>query len=32
VVPALWTFTGAARAAYRDAIGYDDATWRRACG
>lgn len=32
VAPALWTFTGAARAAYREAIGYDDATWRRACG
>jgi aminoglycoside phosphotransferase (APT) family kinase protein len=32
VTPALWTFTGAARAAYREAIGYDDATWRRACG
>ncbi|WP_250038193.1 aminoglycoside phosphotransferase family protein [Paractinoplanes maris] len=29
---ALWTFTGAARAAYREALGYDDATWRRACG
>jgi aminoglycoside phosphotransferase (APT) family kinase protein len=32
VAPALWTFTGAARAAYREAIGYDDSTWRRACG
>jgi aminoglycoside phosphotransferase (APT) family kinase protein len=32
VAAALWTFTGAARAAYRDAVGYDDATWRRACG
>jgi aminoglycoside phosphotransferase (APT) family kinase protein len=32
VAPALWTFTGAAREAYREAIGYDDATWRRACG
>ena len=32
VAPALWTFTGAARDAYRDAVGYDDATWRRACG
>lgn len=32
VAPALWTFTGGARAAYREAIGYDDATWHRACG
>jgi aminoglycoside phosphotransferase (APT) family kinase protein len=32
VAPALWTFTGQARAVYREAIGYDDATWRRACG
>jgi aminoglycoside phosphotransferase (APT) family kinase protein len=32
VAPALWTFTGAAREAYREAIGYDEATWRRACG
>ncbi|MDI6100253.1 aminoglycoside phosphotransferase family protein [Actinoplanes sp. NEAU-A12] len=32
VAPALWTFTGAARDAYREAVGYDDATWRRACG
>ncbi len=32
VAPALWTFTGAARDAYRQAVGYDDATWRRACG
>jgi aminoglycoside phosphotransferase (APT) family kinase protein len=32
VAPALWTFTGAARAAYRQATGYDDATWLRACG
>ncbi|MEU8190854.1 phosphotransferase [Micromonospora carbonacea] len=32
VAPALWTFTGAARETYREAIGYDDATWRRACG
>jgi aminoglycoside phosphotransferase (APT) family kinase protein len=32
VAPALWTFTGAAREAYREAVGYDDATWRRACG
>ncbi|MEH0971807.1 aminoglycoside phosphotransferase family protein [Micromonospora sp. CPCC 205546] len=32
VAPALWTFTGAARDAYREAVGYDDATWHRACG
>jgi aminoglycoside phosphotransferase (APT) family kinase protein len=32
VAPALWTFTGAARDVYRDAVGYDDATWLRACG
>ncbi|WP_410811709.1 aminoglycoside phosphotransferase family protein [Micromonospora sp. 067-2] len=32
VAPAFWTFTGAARDAYRQAIGYDDATWLRACG
>jgi aminoglycoside phosphotransferase (APT) family kinase protein len=32
VAPALWTFTGEARTAYRKAIGYDDATWLRACG
>jgi aminoglycoside phosphotransferase (APT) family kinase protein len=32
IAPALWTFTGAAREAYRQAVGYDDATWRRACG
>lgn len=32
VSPALWTFTGAARDTYRQAVGYDDATWRRACG
>ena len=32
MAPALWTFTGAARAAYRETIGYDDATWQRACG
>jgi aminoglycoside phosphotransferase (APT) family kinase protein len=32
VAAALWTFTGAARDAYREAIEYDDATWRRACG
>jgi aminoglycoside phosphotransferase (APT) family kinase protein len=32
VAPALWTFTGAAREAYREAVGYDAATWRRACG
>jgi aminoglycoside phosphotransferase (APT) family kinase protein len=29
---ALWTFTGPARRVYREAVGYDDATWRRACG
>ncbi|GGQ48987.1 aminoglycoside phosphotransferase family protein [Couchioplanes azureus] len=29
---ALWTFTGAARQAYREAVGCDEATWRRACG
>jgi aminoglycoside phosphotransferase (APT) family kinase protein len=32
VAPALWTFTGEARSAYRTAMGYDDATWLRACG
>ncbi|MEV6598772.1 aminoglycoside phosphotransferase family protein [Actinoplanes sp. NPDC051346] len=32
VAPALWTFTGAARPAYREEVGYDDATWLRACG
>lgn len=32
VAPALWTFTGPARAVYREAIGYDDDTWLRACG
>lgn len=32
VAPALWTFTGEARAAYRDAMAPDDATWVRACG
>jgi aminoglycoside phosphotransferase (APT) family kinase protein len=32
VAPALWTFTGAARTAYRDATDCDEATWRRACG
>ncbi|WP_208812285.1 aminoglycoside phosphotransferase family protein [Micromonospora echinofusca] len=32
VAPALWTFTGAARLAYREAIACDEATWRRACG
>ncbi|MGC4804268.1 aminoglycoside phosphotransferase family protein [Micromonospora sp. DT233] len=32
VAPALWTFTGAARDTYRKALGYDDDTWRRACG
>ncbi len=29
---AWWTFTGAARAAYRSALDYDDATWTRALG
>ncbi len=29
---ALWTFTGAARQTYREALGYDDVTWHRACG
>jgi len=32
LAPALWTFTGAARETYRVAVGYDNATWRRACG
>lgn len=32
LAPALWTFTGAARDAYRAEVGYDEATWRRACG
>jgi aminoglycoside phosphotransferase (APT) family kinase protein len=32
LAPALWTFTGAARDAYRRAVVYDDATWIRACG
>ncbi|WP_343990053.1 hypothetical protein [Terrabacter terrae] len=32
LAPALWTFTGEARAAYRDAVALDDATWVRACG
>jgi aminoglycoside phosphotransferase (APT) family kinase protein len=32
LAPALWTFTGAARTAYREALGYDHATWLRACG
>ncbi|MFI5490938.1 aminoglycoside phosphotransferase family protein [Actinoplanes sp. NPDC051859] len=32
VAAALWTFTGAARQAYRKALGCDAATWRRACG
>jgi aminoglycoside phosphotransferase (APT) family kinase protein len=32
VAAALWTFTGASRQAYREAVGYDDATWHRACG
>lgn len=29
---AFWTFTGTARAAYRDALGLDHDTWRRARG
>ena len=32
VAAALWTFTGAARDAYREAVCPDDATWLRACG
>jgi aminoglycoside phosphotransferase (APT) family kinase protein len=32
VAAALWTFTGAARDAYREAVAPDDATWLRACG
>jgi aminoglycoside phosphotransferase (APT) family kinase protein len=32
VAPAVWTFTGEARTAYREAMDYDDATWLRACG
>lgn len=32
VAPALWSFTGEARSAYRKAMDYDDATWLRACG
>lgn len=32
VAPALWTFTGEARAAYRKAMDDDEATWLRACG
>lgn len=32
VAAALWTFTGAARAAYRDAVAPDDATWVPAAG
>lgn len=29
---ALWTFTGASRAVYRETLALDDATWLRACG
>jgi len=32
VAPALWTFTGEARRAYRTAMACDDAMWLRACG
>lgn len=32
VAAAFWTFRGDARRVYRDALGYDDATWRRARG
>lgn len=32
VAAALWTFTGSARQAYREAVGHDDSTWLRACG
>jgi aminoglycoside phosphotransferase (APT) family kinase protein len=32
LAPALWTFTGEARTAYRKAMDYDEATWLRACG
>ncbi|MFC3992449.1 aminoglycoside phosphotransferase family protein [Actinoplanes siamensis] len=32
VAAALWTFTGAARDAFREAVAYDEDTWRRACG
>jgi aminoglycoside phosphotransferase (APT) family kinase protein len=32
VAAAFWTFRGAARSTYRDELGYDDATWRRARG
>jgi aminoglycoside phosphotransferase (APT) family kinase protein len=32
VAAALWTFTGEARDAYREAVCPDDATWLRACG
>jgi aminoglycoside phosphotransferase (APT) family kinase protein len=32
VAPALWTFTGEARSAYRSAMACDDDTWLRACG
>jgi aminoglycoside phosphotransferase (APT) family kinase protein len=32
VAAAFWTFRGAARRTYRDELGCDDATWRRARG
>ena len=32
VAPALWTFTGSARQAYKEAVAPDEATWLRACG
>lgn len=32
VAAAFWTFRGEARRVYREAIGYDEATWRRARG
>ena len=32
LAPALWTFTGAARELYREAVAPDEATWVRACG
>jgi aminoglycoside phosphotransferase (APT) family kinase protein len=32
LAPALWTFVGEARTAYRKAMDYDEATWLRACG
>jgi aminoglycoside phosphotransferase (APT) family kinase protein len=30
--PGFWLFDGPTRAAYREAVGYDEATWRRARG